>query len=206
MPLQPGCTRCSVRLEDDRCPEHGAVPPLWRPEAASASSFSEHLSHAADFPTYLRWPMEPGWKVADFAAVGPPERVQATLTALAGTSAEDGDVQVLVVTEEPGTGLGARIAGTPGSDPGEHLSHGRPMAQVKVGPHAVKVWHVPTAAGDGVLDRIVLAGEAAGRWLWLVLRPATAVLMLTEPWELADASGFRAVPYDGMFGGRRPEW
>ena len=46
------------------------VEPLWRPPEASYDAFADHLGAAADFPTYLPWPMSPGWRVTDFAAVG----------------------------------------------------------------------------------------------------------------------------------------
>ena len=66
---------------------------------------------------YLPWPMSPGWEVTDFGVVGGP-RPRATVTCVAGTSPLDGPVEVVVVSEEPGTGLGARCAGTLHSDPG----------------------------------------------------------------------------------------
>ena len=75
MPLNPGCPRCPTpvaRTGDDggwSCPEHGVVPPLWRPDEASYDAFVEHLGATATFPTYLPWPLSPGWRVTDFAAV-----------------------------------------------------------------------------------------------------------------------------------------
>ena len=59
-------------------------------------------------------------------------------------------------------------------------------------------------AGD--LDRAVLAGEAEGRWIWLVLRPASALLMLGSPWHFTDAGSIGA-PLVGLpFGGEPPAW
>ena len=48
---------------------HGALPPLWRPDEVSYDEFAEHLRLAGDFPTYLPWPMSPGWAVTDFGVV-----------------------------------------------------------------------------------------------------------------------------------------
>jgi hypothetical protein len=86
---------------------------MWRPEEATYEAFAGHLTATDDFPTYVPWPMGPGWSVTDFAAVGDePGRTRATLTCTSGTSELDGPVDVLVVAEEAGTGLGAPCAGT----------------------------------------------------------------------------------------------
>jgi hypothetical protein len=55
----------------------------------------------------------------------------------------------------------------------------------------VALWPVSTFAdgADGEWDRSVVVGEAAGRWLWLVMRPASALLMLRDDWLLRDVSG-----------------
>ena len=39
-----------------------------------------------------------------------------------------------------------------------------------------------------MLDRAVLAGESMGRWLWLVLRPASAALLLLDLGALQDVA------------------
>ena len=61
-------------------------------------------------------------------------------------------------------------------------------------------------ATDTRLDRSVFAGEAQGRWLWLVLRPASAMLLLADEWILADVSGFGAQLLETPFGGNPPAW
>ena len=105
---------------------------------------------------------------------------------LAGTSDLDGPVEVMVVTEEPGIGLGARCAGTADADPGREIGDGPPAVQVRVGARPVPLWtvvHEPT--DDRPATAAVFAGEAGGRWLWLVLRPASAMLLLRDEWILA---------------------
>ena len=50
-----------------------------------------------------------------------------------------------------------------------------------------------------------LAGEAEGRWLWLVLRPASAVLMLRTPWTFCPADGIGPALLAVPFGPVLPE-
>ena len=44
---------------------------------ASYDAFVEHLGATARFPTYLPWPLSPGWRVTQFAAVGTVDRGEA---------------------------------------------------------------------------------------------------------------------------------
>ncbi len=178
--------------------------PFWRPEHASYSALEEHLARTPGFPTYLPWPLAAGWRIADFGAAGEPGRVLATLTELHGMSQDDGSVRLTVVAEEPGCGLGARVAGTVHSDPGAQIGERPADARIKVGTSAVPLWTVSTHDASHDLDRSVLAGEADGRWLWLVLRPASALLLMQSPWRFADAGAIGT----GLLGtafGRQPE-
>jgi len=209
--LSVGCPRCPIPvLEADGawwCPEHGAVPPLRRPSVSSYDGFVEHLSAAGSFPTYLPWPLSPGWRVTDFGVVGAdPERAVATVACCAGVSELDGTVDVTVVSEEPGTGLGARCAGTPGADPGPEVGDGPATVHVRIGGHEVAMWAVSMSATDQNFDRTVLVGEADGRWLWLVLRPASAILLLRADWILRDVSGIGPPLVELPFGGPPPSW
>jgi hypothetical protein len=71
--LRAGCPRCTSPVTESAgewsCPVHGPVPVLWRPRASSYAAFAEHLEQAERFPTYLPWPMGPGWHVSDFGVV-----------------------------------------------------------------------------------------------------------------------------------------
>ena len=209
MSLVPQCPRCASPVSESEggwaCADHGPIPPLWRVTQASYDAFSDHLSRAQDFPTYLPWPLSPGWEVTDFGVVAGP-RAQATVTCVAGASALDGPVEVVVVSEEPGTGLGARCAGTLHSDPGMQIAASTPTARVRVGPQSIPLWTISTSDADRTLDRSVFAGEAAGRWLWLVLRPASAMLLLADEWILSDVSGLGPQLLDVPFGGHPPAW
>ncbi|GAB2986663.1 DUF6758 family protein [Nocardioides montaniterrae] len=211
-----GCPRCPVpiaEIEADQwaCPEHGEVVPLWRPPAATYDGFAGHLERAGSFPTYLPWPLGPGWTVTDFAVVAGSGGARATLTCVSGTSVLDGPVDVLVVSEEPGTGLGARAAGLvrqpwESVDPGGEVGVGTSLVKVRLGARPVGLWSVSTSAADGELDRSVLAGEAEGRWLWLVLRPASAILLLRDDWILRDISASGPQLVTLPFGGPPPPW
>lgn len=211
MPLSAGCPRCPVpiaQVEDLwSCPEHGEVAPLWRPAEASYDAFADHLRASAGFPSLVPWPVPPGWSVTDFAVVGAdPERVRATMVVCSGSSELDGPVDLIVVSEEAGTGLGARVAGTRHDDPGVEVSGATPMVKVRVDNQAVPLWAVSTSSTPAEWDRSVLAGEASGRWLWLVFRPASSMLLLRDDWILRDLSGIGPALVELPFGGPGPLW
>lgn len=217
--LTPGCPRCPAPLDaadpgdvpdsGSGCAGHGTWPTLWRAEESAYDAFVEHLRAARDFPTYLPWPMGPGWVVSDFGVVtegsGAPV---ATLTCASGTSELDGPVDALLVAEEAGVGLGARCAGVPGSDPGHAVRGQSPLVKVRIGSTSVPLWAVSTHADRTAteLDRTVLAGEAGGRWLWVVLRPASAILLMRDEWILRDVSGGGPLLVEMPFAGPGPVW
>jgi hypothetical protein len=210
MTLVAACPRCPGPVTEGsggwRCENHGQITPLWRPRASSYDTFSEHLAIADGFPTFLPWPMNPGWQVVDHGVVGDPGRARATLTGVAGSSPLDGTVELLVVTEEAGTGLGARCAGTLHSDPGVQIFGVKPTTKVRLDSQSVPLWPISTSDADTNLDRSVFAGEAGGRWLWLVVRPASAMLLFAEEWILADVSSFGPQLLEVPFGGHPPAW
>ncbi|WP_164477982.1 DUF6758 family protein [Nocardioides pantholopis] len=212
MSLEAGCPRCPIPVARSTpaggwcCPEHGPVPPLWRPAEAGYECFVEHLGRSANLPTYLPWPLGPGWQVTDVASVGEPGRAVATVTGCSGSTALDGPVDVLVVAEDPGTGLGARVAGTRHVDAGGEVGLGPPAVVVRLGSQTVRMWPVSVHDGAGEWDRSVVVGEAHGRWLWLVLRPASAILLLAGDWIMRDVSELGPQLVELSFGGPRPPW
>lgn len=210
MVLEASCPRCPVPLAEQgpehRCAEHGRVEPLWRPRVADYQSFAELLTRYEDLPTYLPWPMSPGWSIADFGCVGDGSAPSATLTTTVGTSDLDGEVSVCVLTEDPGVGVGARCAGAAHVDPGDQVGRGPPAVRVRAGNHPVPLWPVDAGDSGDPLARSVFAGETGGRWLWVVLRPASAALLLRDEWLLADVAGFGPQAVDMPFGGTPPHW
>ena len=87
---------------------------------------------------------------------------------------------MLVVAEEPGIGLGAGLAGLDGVDPGAGSPPRRSCATASFGKHDFPLWQVDSP------DRAVFAGEIKGHWLWVVLWPETAGILLIEPIALRD--------------------
>jgi uncharacterized protein DUF6758 len=191
-----------------RCLDHGVIQPLWRPSTACYETFAEHLLQAVGMPTLMRWPLMAGWSITDFGCVGGGDHdARAVFVSCAGPSDLDGGVvELTVVSEEPGIGLGARCAAASRTDPGADLGEGPPHARVRIDGHPISLWSVSTSETDVDFDRSVLAGEALGRWLWLVLRPASAVLMLEEEWVLQDLATLGPALIDLPFGGSPPAW
>lgn len=210
--LAVGCPRCADPVAPDerpgqvRCPTHGVVPALRRPGDPSYAGLGAMLLAADGFPTFLPWPVTAGWRVSDFAYVEGGVGARATMTCCSGTSDLDGPVDLVVVTEEPATGLGARCAGLPSGDPGPDVGRGPAAAHVRLDGHPVALWSVSTSAADVDFDRSVLVGEAHGRWLWLVLRPPSAMLLLGEELPLRDVSGAGPALVEVEFGGPAPAW
>jgi hypothetical protein len=88
---------------------------------------------------------------------------------------------MVLVSEEPGVGLGARFAGLDGIDPGDFTDR-PPAGKVHADGHPTALWQVEPDPGD----RAAFVGEAWGMWLWAVLWPASAGLLLLEDLNLAD--------------------
>lgn len=209
--MAPWCPRCPAGVTNDgsrwTCADHGPVTPLWRPSAAGYDALAEHLTIAAAFPTLLPWPLPPGWSVHDFGCVAAPGADgRASFTACSGATEDDGVVEITVVSEEAGVGLGARCAGVVRSDPGAEIGDGPPHARVRLDGRAVSLWTVSTSDRDVSFDRSVLAGEAQGRWLWLVLRPASAALLMGAEWPLRDIASLGPALVDLPFGYHPPSW
>lgn len=193
MTLEPGCPRCASAVTGGGtswlCPTHEAIVPLWRVSDPGYDAFVEYLAMSRPLPSWVPWPLPDGWHVTDFGVVGlEGSTAQAAYVSCAGPSELDGVVELTVLTEEPGVGLAARCGGVRHSDPGREAGEGTPPARIRVDGATVPMWLVSTDEGPTTLDRAVLAGEARGRWLWLVLRPASAALSLHELGALHDIS------------------
>ena len=166
---------------DWECGRHGAVAPLhvW------ASAGPEQLREAgrtARVPLWLLSPMPTGWLVSGLATAGD-ERAPAGAAALAfcGPSPLGGPGDLVLVAEEPGVGLGAHYAGGEVTEPGDCVQ-GAPDGKVWAAGHLTALWRC-----DSAPDRVAFVGEASGVWLWIVLWPPAAELMLVEHIELRDA-------------------
>lgn len=190
------CPRCSEALRppglmssDWACARHGAVLPLTvhlRPTADAV----RQLAARPGVPLWAPLPLLPHWTLASIACAGDDRSgARGTAVALAGPSPLGGPADLLLVAEEPGVGLGARLAGTEGPDPGA-VPTGPPDAKVLASGHPTPLWRCPSAE-----DRMAFVGEAAGIWLWAVLWPPAAELLLLEHVELHD---LRAEPHASL--------
>lgn len=141
-----------------------------------------HLLDIANAPVWLPWPLPHGWLVTGFGYAGD-ERTgaRATLVACSGPGPLGGGADMLLIAEEPGIGLGARYAGIPGPDPGDGVGTGQPYAVVNAVGHDTPLWNVPAAT-----ECAAFVGEAKGLWLWAMLWPATADVLLLEDLRLCD--------------------
>lgn len=181
------CPRCSGELRapglmssDWTCLAHGAVHPYSSHRVDALAQ----LAATARVPVWCPQPLLPGWTAGGVGHCGD-ERTgaTATLVALAGPSPLGGPADLLLVAEEPGVGLGASIAGLDGLDPGQ-VAIGAPEAKIIVSGHPTPLWRSGSAE-----DRVAFVGEAAGVWLWVVLWPPAAELVLLEHVELHDLRG-----------------
>ena len=141
---------------------------------------AQHAARAR-VPLWSPLPLLAGWTATGLAVVGD-ERSGLTATALAlsGPSPLGGPADLVLVAEEPGTGLGARYAGA-GEVDAETVLAGPPDAKVEAAGHPTALWRGPSAD-----DRVAFVGEALGVWLYAVLWPPAAELVLLEHVVLHD--------------------
>jgi hypothetical protein len=181
------CPRCGRVLKEPSiwssawcCDLHGEVHPLL-PAFSPSNEGRDGLLRTARVPVWLPWPLPHGWLVTGFAGAGDQRTgSRASVVALSGPNPLGGPSDMLIVAEEPGTGLGAGLAGLDTVDPGVGFTAEQPSATAQVMNHDVPLWVVDSP------DRAVFVGEAKGCWLWLVMWPETAGCLLVEPIELRD--------------------
>lgn len=164
-----------------RCAAHGDVDPL-RPAGSPSRERLRALSRDARVPLWLPWPLPDAWLLAGCTGAGD-ERTgtRGCAMALSGPAPGGGPADLVIVAEEPGVGLGAGFAALDGPDPGTGFGVVSPHTRFRHGGHDFPLWHVP--AGP---DRAVYAGEALGTWLWAVVWPADAGVLLLDDLELRD--------------------
>jgi hypothetical protein len=177
---------------DWSCAEHGPVQPYFRSRPEALDQVRGH----SRVPVWSPHPLLHGWTLGGLGWCGD-ERTGATATllAMAGPSPIGGPADLVLVAEEPGVGLGARVAGGTSLDPGELLA-GAPEAKVLAQGHPTPLWR--TRSAD---DRVAFVGEAYGVWLWAVLWPPAAELVLMEHVDLRD---LRHEPHELPLGAPSP--
>jgi hypothetical protein len=200
----PICPRCQGELSEPsawhsawQCALHGAVQPL-RPARPPSPEGLRALLKAAVVPTWLPWPLPAGWLVTGFTGAGDDRSgTRGCVVALSGPNPAGGLAEMVVISEEPGLGLGAGFAGLSGPDPGEGFATGSPVACIQFGLHEFPLWHVESAGAAA------FAGEVLGSWLWIILWPDTAGFLLLEPLSLRDLRD-PGLDLDVPFGAKSP--
>lgn len=162
------------------------------PARAPTAALLTQLGERSQVPIWLPAPLPTGWLASGVSWAGEePDGVVASVTAVSGPdpipevdeTGPGGDL--ILVSEQPGVGLGAHLAGLPAVDPGlmlaEKVQHGRAEAHLDAAGHEVPMWSIPVPDGIGFV------GEAAGVWLWLLAWPATSAALLLDGFALIDA-------------------
>ena len=106
-------------------------------------------------------------------------------------------------SEDMAVGLGARFVCIPGTDPGRVDPTAAPVRKLHADGHPTPLWQVD--AGTGSDDMVAFVGEAWGFWLWAILWPASAGLLLLEDLALADVRQAGPAAYEMLgYGAESP--
>lgn len=142
----------------------------------------DHVVKLAGVPVWMPQGLPHGWVCSGVAYAGDDRSgARATVTCLSGPSPLGGPADLMIVAEEPGVGLGARHAGLDEPDPGDGLGNGAPDAKVVAAEHPTALWNVPAAE-----DRAVFVGEAKAAWLWAIVWPAPAGVLMYDGITVVD--------------------
>ena len=167
-----------------------------RPAHTPTAEGLHTLLKLAAVPVWLPWPIPLGWLVTGFTGAGDERSgARGCVMALSGPNPLGGLGEMLVVSEEPGLGLGSGLAGLAGPDPGEGFAAGPPHALVQFGHHEFPLWSVESPGAA------VFAGEVLANWLWIMLWPDTAGTLLLETLslrDLRDPGQDRDVPFGAL--------
>jgi hypothetical protein len=207
--VAPSCPRCGRLVREPglwsnawQCEQHGEVRPYLPASQISPESVAMVAKHAA-VPLWLPHPMPDGWVVTGLASCGDERSAAAaTVVCCSGPAPFGGPADLVLVSEEPAVGLGARFAGIDGVDPGE-LTNRAPAGKVHADGHPTPLWQVDVGVGGA--DRVAFVGEAWGMWLWAILWPSAAGLMLVEDLWLADVRAAGPASYEMLgYGAESP--
>ncbi|HWG65318.1 MAG TPA: DUF6758 family protein [Streptosporangiaceae bacterium] len=181
------CPRCHRELHEPsewdsswHCDLHGAVEPL-RPTRSPSPEGLQALRDTAAVPVWLPWPAPVGWLITGFTGTGDERSgTHACVVGLSGPNPVGALGEMLLISEAPGVGLGAGFAGLPGPDPGADFAAGQPHALVRFAHHEFPLWHVEAPG------RAAFAGEVLANWLWIILWPDSAGVLVLESMTLRD--------------------
>lgn len=198
------CPRCLSSLKPPglwssswRCERHGDVLPFHAAPITSEAALQQ-LAAMARVPVWIPRPLPVGWVVTGIAWVGDERSgARATAVACSGPNPVGGPGDVVLIAEEPGIGLGARLAGLTGADP--VCSGGASDFKVTAANHPTALWAQATPS-----DRAAFAGEAKTVWFEAVFWPPRASLLLLEHIVLADVRDGLYADVDLVFGAPSP--
>jgi hypothetical protein len=132
-------------------------------------------------PLWVPWPIPVGWTFGGFAYSGD-QNSSATVASWNGPDPFGDPTEMVLVSEEPGGEVGGHFAGLNTNYPAEGVGVGSPHARFMMQGHPVPLWSVDSGG-----DRAVYVGEAAGRWLWVVVHPEESSAIVVQPITLVDA-------------------
>jgi hypothetical protein len=139
-------------------------------------------------PLWVPWPPPPGWRFAGLVhGTVSGSNASGTAACWSGSDPFGDPIETLFVCEEAGAGLGGLLGGLPTHYPTPEVGVGPPHARFEVEGRSTPLWKV-----DAVDDRAVYVGEAAGRWLWVIVHPAEGSALVVSPLTLADARSLGA--------------
>lgn len=188
----PRCPRCGEALlpptvmhERFECSRHGPVAPLHDPVLPGPEALAT-LAKCSDVPFWLPWPLPATWVFTGLRLVGGgKEPVEAVVIGLTGRGLTQGPSDLLIVAEQPGTGLGAALAGTTEPDP--DLTTSAAVTKIRAAGYQTPLWSLESP------DRAAYVGEAAGQWLWLVAWPQASWAVVDDDLQLVDLRGTGAL-------------
>ena len=181
----PVCVRCRGTLRTPEtagewtCDAHGVVEPLHPARPAEVHHITDAAS-SSGVPVWVPWPMPSGWAVSGVRRTGGTGTSRAVAVALMGPGLTARQVELVIVAEEPGVGLGASYAGLDTTDPGPELASLPRDTKVTAGGHPTPLWSLP------VSDRAAYVGEAGGLWLWAVAWPVEEWIVVHDDLRLVD--------------------
>ena len=183
-----GCPNCGAPLRPPNlmhdgylCPQHGEVPPLHSPLLPQPDHLAT-LVGAAEVPAWIPWPLPTNWVFTGIRMVGGgPIPITAVAVGLTGAALNSGPADLVIIAEQPGTGLGARYSGIISQDPDPSMLANPPATHIHAAGWPTPLWSLPTED-----DRAIYVGEASGEWLWLITWPELAWSVVHDDLRLID--------------------
>ncbi|MCA0328566.1 MAG: hypothetical protein LCI03_01525 [Actinobacteria bacterium] len=179
----PVCVRCggpvAVVGDEWTCGTHGRIEPLHQPLPAEHHHLWDVASSSA-VPVWVPVPPPSGWTASGVRRTGGTGPARGVALSLQGPGVTTRVAELVIVSEEPGVGLGAAYAGIDGTDPGPEITSLPRDTSLHVGGQRAPLWSLP------VSDRSAYVGEAAGCWLWVVAWPVTEWMVIHDSLTLLD--------------------